>query len=84
MLESPVLEKLRRWEDAGGSVRITRRSQHEAVIELRACTGELIEQFSCVADADPTPADDVAAKVGDPARHGFVRCVDQQTAGKIR
>lgn len=45
-MNSSLVEKLLHWEHSGGSVRIVHLSEREAVVELRACTGELMERFS--------------------------------------
>jgi hypothetical protein len=43
---SSIIQKPQQWELAGGKLRIARPSQTEAVVELCACTGELMERFS--------------------------------------
>ena len=49
-MRSSITERLQLWETAGGTVRIARLSQAEALVELCTCTGELMERF---ASSDP-------------------------------
>src|SRR5690242_9987586 len=37
--------RLARWEDSGGEVRVERLDDCRASVELRACTGELMERW---------------------------------------
>jgi hypothetical protein len=68
-MRSSISEKLQQWELAGGKVRIARRSQTEAVVELCTCTGELMERFACsdqtmlehLSSRDPIPTPDDSA-----------------------
>jgi hypothetical protein len=41
-----LVEKLRRWELSGATWRVARRSAGHAVVELRTCTGELMETLA--------------------------------------
>lgn len=45
-VHAAVLEKLWLWARSGGSVRVANLAETEAVIELCACTGEMMERFS--------------------------------------
>lgn len=45
-LNPSLVEKLRLWVCSGGSVRVGDLSESEAVIELCACNGEIMERFS--------------------------------------
>jgi hypothetical protein len=55
---SSIIQKPQQWELAGGKLRIARPSQTEAVVELCACTGELMERFS---SRDQTVLDDLSS-----------------------
>jgi hypothetical protein len=44
-----MLEHLRRWELSGGLVRVIHLSDARAEVELRACTGEVMERVSSTA-----------------------------------
>jgi hypothetical protein len=38
-------ERIARWEETGGEVRVERLDDARAFVELRACTGELMERW---------------------------------------
>jgi hypothetical protein len=50
MSESPV-ERLHHWEASGGTARVVRLGDGEAVVDLCACTGEPMERLTS-GDAD--------------------------------
>jgi hypothetical protein len=41
-----MIERLRRWGLSGGAVRVVYLSESRAEVELRACTGEVVEVVS--------------------------------------
>jgi hypothetical protein len=75
-MRSSISEKLQQWELAGGKVRIARRSQTEAVVELCTCTGELMERFACsdqtmlehLSSRDPSPLLTTRRTSADPSQ----------------
>jgi hypothetical protein len=38
-------ERIQRWEDSGGTVRVQPVDAEHVVVELHACTGELMERW---------------------------------------
>ena len=44
-VEDMLIEQVRHWLDGGGSVRLIRLTATTAEIELRACTGEIMDRL---------------------------------------
>ena len=46
--EAPSVDvgKLRQWQQTGGMLRVVELSEQQAVVDLCACTGELMERWS--------------------------------------
>ena len=62
--QSELLGRLLRWRDSGGTVHLVNASQEAATVELRSCSGELMEVVATsdsallqqVVDITSTPA----------------------------
>jgi hypothetical protein len=40
------MDKLHQWQQTGGTLRVVELSEQQAVVDLCACTGELMERWS--------------------------------------
>jgi hypothetical protein len=58
-----LLDQVRHWLDSGGSVRVIRLTGTAAEIELRACTGEIMER---VRADDPAVVARLEAELAEP------------------
>ena len=61
------VEKLRRWELSGASWRVADRSGGRAVVELCACTGELMETLTSSDTALLAYVDARSGEGGEPS-----------------